>query len=268
MERAYVIEWTEYERGWGQRPDGMSVHATVEDATAYLERTWHARLQDPVPDEYSRPDSETPMVVVLQDAVFARVLKRDKTIYLGPSQATLDTQADGRRVLAISNAELLQRMAQEFSAPTVDTPVPIIAERHESASTATQAHATGSTFVDLCLAKLAKPEDFRTFLSQWHQGKGREYPNAWEFMGLSGDEFNTLLADESKIYEILFKRVLGQNPPVWYAKHVKTDGPYVVHFEGRHEATQKDMVCYQGLDGQIWFRDKDLFFDGRFSKLP
>jgi hypothetical protein len=86
-------------------------------------------------------------------------------------------------------------------------------------------------------------------------------------MGLTREEFDTLLVDESKVYEILFKRVLAQNPPVWYSKHVKSDGAYVVHFEGRHEATQVPMVAYQGLDGQIWFRDKDLFFDGRFEKL-
>jgi hypothetical protein len=271
MERAYVIVWTEYERGMGQRPDGMSVHLTVEEAEAYLDRAWHNRPMDETPDEYSRPENETPMLVVLQDAVFARVLKRDKTVYLGPTQATLEKEPDGRRVLAISNAQLLQRMAKDLessepatgAASKTAVSVPL-----DAGSTVAPVRADESrTFVDLCLAKLAKPEDFKAFLNQWHQGGGRDYPNAWEFLGLTREEFDTLLVDEGKVYEILFKRVLAQNPPVWYSKHVKSDGAYVVHFEGRHEATQVPMVAYQGLDGQIWFRDKDLFFDGRFEKL-
>jgi hypothetical protein len=265
MERAYVIVWTEYD--FGQRPDGMSVHVSVEEAKAYLDRTWHNRPQGKTPEGYSAPDNTTPLEVVLQDAVFARILKRDKTVYLGPTQAKLETQPDGRRVVAISNAQLLQRMAQDLvsAGPEVTGSTPqTVAGSPETAQAKTGGE---SRFVELCLAKLAKPEDFKTFLNQWHQGGGRQYPNAWEFMGLTREEFDTLLADESKVYEILFKRVLAKNPPVWYSKHVKTDGAYVVHFEGRHEATHVPMVAYQGLDGQIWFRDKDLFFDGRFKKI-
>jgi hypothetical protein len=28
----YAVDWTEYERGWGQRPDGKSLHNSKESA--------------------------------------------------------------------------------------------------------------------------------------------------------------------------------------------------------------------------------------------
>ena len=35
---AYKIVWTEFERGWGQRPDGVSYHLTKEAANQFLEK--------------------------------------------------------------------------------------------------------------------------------------------------------------------------------------------------------------------------------------
>jgi hypothetical protein len=34
----YAVEWTEYERGWGQRPDGISYHRTKEDALTFTKQ--------------------------------------------------------------------------------------------------------------------------------------------------------------------------------------------------------------------------------------
>lgn len=33
----FVVEWSEYEEGYGTRPDGYSVHASQEDKDKYLE---------------------------------------------------------------------------------------------------------------------------------------------------------------------------------------------------------------------------------------
>ncbi len=33
---AWEVRWTEYERGWGQRPDGVSYHKSKEDAEKYV----------------------------------------------------------------------------------------------------------------------------------------------------------------------------------------------------------------------------------------
>lgn len=51
----FVIPWTEFERGWGQRPDGYSIHLTREDAKRFIDVYWASR-PDEVPDEYSKPN--------------------------------------------------------------------------------------------------------------------------------------------------------------------------------------------------------------------
>ena len=56
-------EWLESERGWGIRPDGYSLHRSVEDCAQYIREYW-ARMPSYVPDEYSRPDGgPTPVTV-------------------------------------------------------------------------------------------------------------------------------------------------------------------------------------------------------------
>lgn len=50
-------DWTEYERGWGQRPDGTTLHLNMEEFKAYCEEfDTKERLRNnsgKVPDEYS-----------------------------------------------------------------------------------------------------------------------------------------------------------------------------------------------------------------------
>lgn len=36
MSHAYLLSWTEHERGWGQRPDGYSLHESPEECQRYL----------------------------------------------------------------------------------------------------------------------------------------------------------------------------------------------------------------------------------------
>lgn len=50
-----AINWTEYERGWGQRPDGYTLYLTIEDAKADIARVYESRDDGPVPDEYCNP---------------------------------------------------------------------------------------------------------------------------------------------------------------------------------------------------------------------
>lgn len=55
MKAAVRVDWTEYERGWGSRPDGTSLHRDMETAIAFIrERTAH-HTQAVAPDEYSAP---------------------------------------------------------------------------------------------------------------------------------------------------------------------------------------------------------------------
>jgi hypothetical protein len=50
--------WREYERGWGSRPDGFSLHRTMADRDAFIERHNKALPKDHVPDEYTRNEGE------------------------------------------------------------------------------------------------------------------------------------------------------------------------------------------------------------------
>jgi hypothetical protein len=49
---AYLVEMTEYERGWGSRPDGYLAFPTEADARAYVTRQTAGRSIHNVPDEY------------------------------------------------------------------------------------------------------------------------------------------------------------------------------------------------------------------------
>lgn len=48
-------EWTESEAGWGQRPDGYSLHIDMRTLKAYVEAYW-GRMPAKPPHEYSYPD--------------------------------------------------------------------------------------------------------------------------------------------------------------------------------------------------------------------
>lgn len=73
---AYVITWTESERGWGQRPDGASLHLTQEDVKKYIKKYWDG-MPDDVPHEYSKNDGTTGDLVVVSSALHKK-LKLDK----------------------------------------------------------------------------------------------------------------------------------------------------------------------------------------------
>lgn len=54
--RVYVQLWEESERGWGCRPDGVSLHKSKADCDEYIEEYWEG-MPPTAPDEYSRPCS-------------------------------------------------------------------------------------------------------------------------------------------------------------------------------------------------------------------
>lgn len=51
-----ILLWEESERGWGTRPDGCSLHTTMELGKEYV-KSYNASLPNQVPDSYSRPYS-------------------------------------------------------------------------------------------------------------------------------------------------------------------------------------------------------------------
>ena len=69
---AVLDTWTESERGWGTRPDGATLHLTMEDYKKYVEEYW-GRMPKEIPDEYSRPDG-SPRNVVISDELYQKVV--------------------------------------------------------------------------------------------------------------------------------------------------------------------------------------------------
>lgn len=74
MPRLYCQQWEESEQGWGVRPDGYSLHLTVEAVSAYVEEYWKRQLKrEPnVPLEYSRPSGK-PYSVEVNDQTYNEV---------------------------------------------------------------------------------------------------------------------------------------------------------------------------------------------------
>lgn len=66
-----LIVWEETERGWGVRPDGASLHLTIEDSRKYIDEYW-ASMPPEAPDEYSRPSSGGQTFEV-DDEVYQRI---------------------------------------------------------------------------------------------------------------------------------------------------------------------------------------------------
>lgn len=65
MPNAFCQVWEESEAGWGQRPDGYSVHYSLEDAKEYVKeylsdqkKYFDSRGVKGTPHEYTRPAGE------------------------------------------------------------------------------------------------------------------------------------------------------------------------------------------------------------------
>lgn len=81
MSIAFCQIWEESERGWGVRPDGYSLHLTLEDATNF--RIEYMNNQSKyfkengvigVPDEYTRPYGN-PKKVNIDEELYNQLVK-------------------------------------------------------------------------------------------------------------------------------------------------------------------------------------------------
>lgn len=71
----YKIDWTEYERGWGQRPDGTTYYLTLEEAQQHIKEYWDS-MPNEVQDCYSSPGK--PTLVEVDEKLYDEVHKRKK----------------------------------------------------------------------------------------------------------------------------------------------------------------------------------------------
>lgn len=79
----YRVDWTEYERGWGQRPDGSSLHPNIEEAKKAIKEHWdREKERNPsgrTPDWYVKPGK--PYMVEV-DAVTYRKVVSEGTVWV------------------------------------------------------------------------------------------------------------------------------------------------------------------------------------------
>ncbi|MCH8022561.1 MAG: hypothetical protein IH932_02295, partial [Thaumarchaeota archaeon] len=63
-------EWNEHERGWGSRPDGFSLHKSVNDCKGFIRKYWDGmpdKVYGRAPDEYSAPSGGQSLVDVSEE---------------------------------------------------------------------------------------------------------------------------------------------------------------------------------------------------------
>lgn len=61
MPEVIIQQWEESERGWGVRPDGFSIHLSMEECRRFRDEFWEkqrARDGGVVPESYSRESGE------------------------------------------------------------------------------------------------------------------------------------------------------------------------------------------------------------------
>jgi len=82
LEKMAIVrqDWLESERGWGTRPDGCSLHETLEDCRQFVKEYWD-KMPASVPDEYSRPLGE-PYITKVNKKMYAEVKESDNGVWV------------------------------------------------------------------------------------------------------------------------------------------------------------------------------------------
>ena len=78
--KVVMVEWVESERGWGIRPDGVSLHHHDNMAKHYIRSYWND-MPDETPDEYSRPNSDPTPVEISDDLYEEMETLRKKGVF-------------------------------------------------------------------------------------------------------------------------------------------------------------------------------------------
>jgi hypothetical protein len=85
----FAQAWEESERGWGIRPDGASLHKSLEDCKAFRAEFWRQeRERNPsgiAPNEYTR-ESGQPHLVEVGDDLYAQILASKNGIWIAQSE--------------------------------------------------------------------------------------------------------------------------------------------------------------------------------------
>lgn len=82
--KVWVQKWTERERGWGQRPDGYTLHIDKDDIDRFVKAMRDREAaqgfgEHNVPDEYSSPEGKPYQTEMAEDAEIVIDLLTDLT---------------------------------------------------------------------------------------------------------------------------------------------------------------------------------------------
>ena len=77
-------DWTESEQGWGQRPDGVSLHLNENNRATFF-KDYQKRLPKEIPHEYSFPE-ENIYVIKVDDNTFERIKETKNGLRLFQSE--------------------------------------------------------------------------------------------------------------------------------------------------------------------------------------
>lgn len=68
MKKVYLQYWEESERGCGVKPDGCSLHTSIDEHKKFIHSIYNARIGD-TPNEYDMVVGE-PIEVMVKDTLF------------------------------------------------------------------------------------------------------------------------------------------------------------------------------------------------------
>ena len=98
MSNIAILEtWTESESGWGQRPDGVSLHLNEGDYKDYVKNFWEGKF-GPAPHEYSREDGNT-RVVYVSDDIYNKIKETKNGWRLWQNPAVLESEGNIKFVI-------------------------------------------------------------------------------------------------------------------------------------------------------------------------
>ena len=84
LEEIFYVSWEESELGWGQRPDGCSLHRTIENYEKFRKNYWQG-MPATVPHEYSRPAGQ-PIKAYVRKELYLKIKRNHPGLRLFESE--------------------------------------------------------------------------------------------------------------------------------------------------------------------------------------
>ena len=124
MPTILYMPWIEMERGWGQRPDGCSLHNSPGDCAGFV-LDYEKTLPDEAPAEYERPALSQPKVLLCSDGLAALVKLSGGSLRLGKSTYRIDDQAGSIEPTLPQLVEDARRAVADVESSEIAAAIPV-----------------------------------------------------------------------------------------------------------------------------------------------